>query len=258
MNIGSQLARKISGRVQSALADNPLARHHHRRKRREILRREFLESGAYENLFLTRFPDPLRFHEFIHDAQDETPNFRFRHYRKGRILGSWRWKGVFKHRSRIIPIVFHPEKLGIDFGGAAGPISLHSRIVDFANRDVFGREVELRTCSDLDFRPDYIFSSHTLEHLDDPAEALGQFRESLPDGGDLILNLPSFSCVRWRSGVHSHRKYSDHKWTFFLEGTEIEESIPGLLAIDTLVADYFDIYLKEYTGDDSIVILAKR
>jgi hypothetical protein len=43
-----------------------------------------------------------------------------------------------------------------------------------------------------------------------------------------------------------------------LSGTPINEPIKNLLAIDTFLEKYFEVTLKKYTGDNSILILAKN
>lgn len=45
---------------------------------------------------------------------------------------------------------------------------------------------------------DYIFSSHCLEHLDNPWRALEYWKETLKNEGVLFLYLPDFSQKYWR------------------------------------------------------------
>jgi hypothetical protein len=46
--------------------------------------------------------------------------------------------------------------------------------------------------------PDYIFSSHCLEHLDNWYEVLEYWYDRLTDSGTLFLYLPDYSQVYWR------------------------------------------------------------
>ena len=54
---------------------------------------------------------------------------------------------------------------------------------------------------------DYIFTSHTLEHLDEPRQAIRYWRTRLKQGGVLFLYLPHASMAMWhpsRMSGHSH------------------------------------------------------
>lgn len=56
---------------------------------------------------------------------------------------------------------------------------------------------------------DYVFSSHLLEHLDDPIDALEHWKTRLKQGGVLFLYLPHPDMVYWRpQHCHKHR----HIW----------------------------------------------
>lgn len=44
----------------------------------------------------------------------------------------------------------------------------------------------------------YVFSSHCLEHLENPVEALEHWRDKLVDGGTLFLYLPHPDMTYWR------------------------------------------------------------
>lgn len=57
---------------------------------------------------------------------------------------------------------------------------------------------------------DYIFSSHCLEHLDRPEQALKTWAQKLKPGGILFLYLPHSSMLLWRPG--SPWVKDGHKW----------------------------------------------
>ena len=80
---------------------------------------------------LNKYKKDNAFLDFLNDAEESTPNYMYRHQNYGLSLGSWRWKGVFTFREKIIPVLFNNELRGIDFGGAYGPIAKHTDIVDF-------------------------------------------------------------------------------------------------------------------------------
>lgn len=53
---------------------------------------------------------------------------------------------------------------------------------------------------------DYIFSSHCLEHLNDPVSALEHWKTRLRSGGVLFLYLPHRDCEYWRpQNCRKHR-----------------------------------------------------
>lgn len=56
---------------------------------------------------------------------------------------------------------------------------------------------------------DYVFSSHCLEHLDDPIAALEHWRSRLVDGGVLFLYLPHPDMEYWRP---QHCRKHRHMW----------------------------------------------
>lgn len=57
---------------------------------------------------------------------------------------------------------------------------------------------------------DYVFSSHCLEHLRNPIEALEHWRSRLRPGGVLFLYLPHPDMVYWRP---QHCRKHLHSWT---------------------------------------------
>ena len=46
--------------------------------------------------------------------------------------------------------------------------------------------------------PEYIFSSHCLEHVDDWVDTMNYWYDRLVDGGTLFLYLPDYSQKYWR------------------------------------------------------------
>jgi SAM-dependent methyltransferase len=57
---------------------------------------------------------------------------------------------------------------------------------------------------------DYIFSSHCLEHLQNPVAALEHWKTRLRDGGVLFLYLPHHDMEYWRP---QHCRKHLHTWT---------------------------------------------
>ena len=228
-------------------------------KRNKHLTSHFLLSPEYKKLMLKNVNDPPFFESSIDDAEKSTSNYRFRHDpHMQKQLGSWRWKAMYQHRRKLVPIIFAENAKGIDLGGAYGPVSKNGVIVDFARNDIFGRPVQYKYLNEIDFQADFIYSSHTLEHIPDLDALATQIKRIVKPGGDIIILVPSYSCTSWRVGIHTNQFHNDHVWTFYLSGTQINETISNLLAIDTFLEKHFKITLKEYTGDNSILLLAKR
>ena len=93
------------------------------------------------------------------------------------ILGAWRWLGLYENRELLSSYVFDKSKKGLDFGGARGPISAHVDICDRLDKDLFGRNTKYHSIEEVeDSSFDYIWSSHTLEHLYDVEYILKMFK----------------------------------------------------------------------------------
>lgn len=227
-------------------------------KRNEYLSEKFLLSDEYKKLMLEKASAVAGFDQFLNDAEEATDNYRFRHHTHiQKQLGSWRWKGMYQHREQLVPIIFKKDARVIDLGGAYGPVSKEATIVDFAKQDIFGRAVRYKYLDDIDFTADCIFASHTFEHIPDLDNLAKQIKRILKPGGDLAILVPAYSCVSWRVGNHTNQFHNDHVWTFCLAKTNITEPINNLKAIDSFLEQHFEVYLKAYTGDNSILILAK-
>lgn len=66
---------------------------------------------------------------------------------------------------------------------------------------VAARYCDLRSgdAMSLEFEPgcfDFVFSYHALEHIDDPAKALGEMRRALSDGGGFWIGIEHRKCIR--------------------------------------------------------------
>jgi SAM-dependent methyltransferase len=228
-----------------------------RHRRKKMLTAEYILSNEYEAL-MKKNADADSYDRYIDDAENSTENYQFRHHPfLQKQLGSWRWKAMYQYRKELAPIIFNKKLTGIDLGGAYGPVAQHTVIVDFEKSDIFGREVKYRTLNEIDFQADYLFSSHTLEHIQDLDELARQIRRILKPGGIIISLVPSYSCISWRVGNHTNKFHNDHVWTFYLSGTPISEPINNLLAIDQFMEKYFTLTLKKYTGDNSILLMAR-
>jgi len=254
------MLHKMIKKAFNVLSRSPMAEPlYYGPKRNKILRSGFLLSDKYKKLMQRNAGDLSHFESFGDDAEITTDNYRFRHSPHiQKQLGSWRWKAMYQYRDQLVPLIFGEGRKGIDLGGAYGPVSKDAVIVDFAKQDIFGRPVKYKYLDEIDLSVDFIYASHTLEHIRELDNLAAQIRRLLKPGGDLIVLVPSWSCVSWRVGNHTNLLHNDHVWTFYLSGTPIHEPINNLFAIDTFLEKYFRVVLKEYTGDNSILLLAKR
>lgn len=216
----------------------------------------FLRSSEYAELMSRHLPHDGSYD--LHEAQNETQNYRFRHQTMAKRLGVFRWRGIQKHLDAILRLVASPDSKVIDFGGAGGPLGFGAVVVDQLSVDAWGRPVRYHSLADVGSDVDVVFSSHALEHIPQLDETLLAIQRCLKPGGHLVLHLPSFHCERWRAGVHTSRAYNDHVWTFGIEPEPTGIECQSYVDIAAKVREHFDVRLAEYCGDDSIFILARK
>ena len=220
--------------------------------------RAFIESQAYAQMMLKYYGDrdgPM-------SAEHETKNFYYRHHVMNDILGAWRWLGLYENRELLGRYVFDPSKRGLDFGGARGPISAFVDVCDRLDRDLFGRETKYHRIEETeDDSFDYIWSSHTLEHLDDVEHTMRGFKRKLREDGHLFLHVPSYTCARWRASVHSYadaKGDSSHRHTFCLAvHKESAKGLDSLIEIDALAQKQFEMESAVMCGDNSIFLVLR-
>jgi ubiquinone/menaquinone biosynthesis C-methylase UbiE len=106
--------------------------------------------------------------------------------------------------------------VGIDIGGGNDPLAAYKTFFP-AIKEVMQWEQEphgdgqyLNTVPDGRF--DFLHSSHSLEHMQDPSIALANWIRVVRPGGHLIITVPDedlYEQGRWPS-----RFNGDHKWSF--------------------------------------------
>ncbi|MBE9608006.1 class I SAM-dependent methyltransferase [Chitinilyticum litopenaei] len=110
---------------------------------------------------------------------------------------------------------------GIDVGGGGDSLALYREFFPLA-KNIFvydrphGDAQLLANVADNSF--DFLYSSHCLEHLRDPAEALHHWLRVVRPGGHLIINVPDEDL--YEQGVWPSRFNSDHKLTFTIAKAE--------------------------------------
>lgn len=95
---------------------------------------------------------------------------------------------------------------GIDIGSGSDPVSPNARCFDIADGDAN----RIRDFVKDEF--DYVYSSHCLEHMYNPREALHQWWALVKNGGFLIVIVPDEDL--YEQGEFPSRFNPDHKWTF--------------------------------------------
>ena len=104
---------------------------------------------------------------------------------------------------------------GIDIGGGSdslkNQITRFPRIKSVRNWDINdGDAQDLQGVDDETF--DFVYSSHCLEHLRDPAVALKNWLRVLKPGGYLVVTVPDEDM--YEQGVWPSPYNADHKWSF--------------------------------------------
>jgi len=221
---------------------------------------EYLNSREYIDDMLIGYNGTYpQFVSELYDAEPKTNNYNIRHFQLVRKLGCWRWKGIFTYKETFINLIFNENLKGIDFGGSQRPISSHLDIVDIEETDYYGRPVKYKSLDDVDYDIDFVFSSHTFEHIPNLKEILKDIYRNLVTDGILALNLPSYSCKRWWADTGNWMGGTPHVHTFKLKKTTVTEDIPKLINIDELIEEVgFKIALAEYAGDNNIIIFAEK
>lgn len=103
---------------------------------------------------------------------------------------------------------------GIDVGGGRDPLKGATNIDPVPGTNQGNVKIALQ-----DGSQDYVFSSHTLEHLSNPAENLKEWVRVLKSGGIMYLYLPSPNYIPWRKASmgrwHLHDLSSGVLWEWF-------------------------------------------
>lgn len=104
---------------------------------------------------------------------------------------------------------------GIDIGGRPDPLALYQEFFPLTD-DIETWDLEQ---GDAQFMEgvaegqfEFVHSSHCLEHLDDPAEALRNWIRILAPGGHLVITVPDEDL--YEQGEFPSTFNRDHRWTF--------------------------------------------
>jgi SAM-dependent methyltransferase len=105
--------------------------------------------------------------------------------------------------------------VGVDIGGKPDPLALYREffpgIASLRTWDIEDGDAQLMaSAGDGSF--DFVFSSHCLEHLRDPAEGLRNWFRILKAGGHLVITVPDEDL--YEQGVWPSTHNRDHKTAF--------------------------------------------
>jgi SAM-dependent methyltransferase len=104
---------------------------------------------------------------------------------------------------------------GLDVGGGHDSLALFAELFPLVRNVVIydqpqGDAQKLANVDDGSF--DFLFSSHCLEHVRDPVEALGNWIRVVRPGGHLVISVPDEDL--YEQGTWPSTFNSDHKMTF--------------------------------------------
>lgn len=117
------------------------------------------------------------------------------------------------HDSRFATRYFVGQ--GVDIGAGPDPLSQYAeqfpgmrscRVWDLADGDA----QKMQSAADQSF--DFVHSSHCLEHMHDPMEAMANWIRVVKPGGHLVIMVPDEDL--YEQGVFPSTFNGDHKWTF--------------------------------------------
>ena len=127
---------------------------------------------------------------------------------------------------------------GLDIGYGGDPVLPNVDVWDIEHGDA----QYLNGIADNQY--DFIYSSHTLEHLEDPAEAIGNWWRVLKKNGHLVLYVPHRDFYEKKKTLPS-RFNPSHKHFFIIENDEPPDTIGILSMLRRTLSDYEVVYIKE-------------
>jgi len=134
---------------------------------------------------------------------------------------------------------------GLDIGYGGDLISSNAAGYDFEHGDAqYLNELK-------DGQYDFVYSSHTLEHLPDPALALKNWYRVLKKGGYLILYIPHRDLYEKKKTLPS-RFNPNHTNFFLVDRDEAPDTVGIVPLIERTLKNYELIYAKECSEGHTI------
>lgn len=103
----------------------------------------------------------------------------------------------------------------------------------------------------LDNQFDFVYSSHTIEHLNDPAIGIRNWYRVLKTGGYLIIYLPHRDLYEKKKTLPS-RFNPNHKNYFLIDKDDPPDTIGILSLIQSTLKNYEIIYVKKCSSGHTI------
>jgi SAM-dependent methyltransferase len=126
---------------------------------------------------------------------------------------------------------------------------------DLVSENATGWDIEDGDASSLDGLADesfnFVYSSHTLEHMPDPVVALKNWWRVLKPGGYLILYVPHRDLFEKKKTLPSHWNL-DHKHFFLPEDEEPPVTLGLLPLLQSAISPFELVYLKVCSAGHTI------
>jgi len=127
---------------------------------------------------------------------------------------------------------------GLDIGFGSDLITKDAKGYDFEH----GNAQYLKGVKDNSYN--FVYSSHTIEHLPDPAEGIKNWFRVVKPGGYLILYLPHRDLYEKKKTLPS-RFNPDHRNFYLIDGDEAPDTIGIVPLIERTLNDFEIVYAKE-------------
>jgi SAM-dependent methyltransferase len=134
---------------------------------------------------------------------------------------------------------------GLDIGFGSDLITKDAKGYDFEH----GNAQYLKGVKDNSY--DFVYSSHTIEHLPDPAEGVKNWFRVVKPGGYLIIYLPHRDLYEKKKTLPS-RFNLDHRHFFLVDRDEAPDTIGIVPLIEKILNDFTIIYAKECSEGHTI------
>jgi SAM-dependent methyltransferase len=137
------------------------------------------------------------------------------------------------------------QGLGLDIGYGGDPIITGVDFWDFEHGDA----QYLKGVSDEKY--DFVYSSHTIEHMVNPQTAIKNWFRVVKPGGYLIIYLPHRELYEKKKTLPS-RFNPDHKFFFLIDKDEAPDTIGIIPLLERSLTGYKIIYVKECSENHTI------
>lgn len=134
---------------------------------------------------------------------------------------------------------------GLDIGFGSDLITKNAKGYDFEH----GNAQYLKGVKDNSF--DFVYSSHTIEHLPDPAEGIKNWFRVVKPRGYLVLYLPHRDLYEKKKTLPS-RFNPDHRNFFLIDRDDVPDTIGIVPMINRILKDFEIVYAKECNEEHTI------